>query len=207
MCMSMDRIQTKTLRTEIKAAGGTVIAYKAYNFAVVKDALGNNVEGVKLVPPYRKTEVKIGKDGTIRSNRRTEALTVAEKKYDEIEKGIHVYMDRRAAVSLAGVDGIVVEVEVTAADLVACNYDRSHAVFTKVRIKDRSAVLAQISKRIPNKSQNDAAKEKGLLDQYRSNINIYKQNIEHYENLIKTSEDRLVALAEKAVPPAVLKLV
>jgi hypothetical protein len=200
MCMAYSATETARVKKLLKdSVNGKMTAYKVYSVEgqYNKDRVQT---GYKLLAPYMYGKVTIGKDGTITSNRTSASVTAKEKK-NGVEQGIHLYLKKSAAEESHGSrsDRVILEVEVDKDDFVAAG--PYHAVFTKIRIKDKKQVLSLLEEKFPVDDFRGTEKADLVLDEIRDNdrlqrdleLNIQdaKNEIAYQQSIIKESLQEL----------------
>lgn len=196
MCLYYINSAEKKLRSKMLSNGGTIKVFRAYT---VSFSVNGNSVAAKLLSPYMSTPVEIGKDGYVRSNRRTAQKTATEVRDNNVSKGIHCYLDRGDAKNVA--DGysraIVVECEAHVDDLVAT--DGSHTVFRKLKV-DR----AQIDKAIVKLAGVGPEAVDASISVKEQNIDSYVSYIKQYVASIESARAEIKELRkQKTVAPTV----
>ena len=101
-----------------------------------------------LTSPFQKKKVSIGENGEVVSDRTSTEVADVEKVAHSIAMGIHVYAGHFSPT--CNKREIILPVEVRAVDFVGCNYDQSHAVFSRIFInKDtlQSVIATEMERR------------------------------------------------------------
>jgi len=128
MCLHFNTIRTNELKEKWKRDGvECIVAWKKY-------IVHNN----KCSSYYRTdNEIDLSRNDII-SNRKSKRLTQKERRWSEVHKGIHVYLEKLSRSLLPSVK--IVRVLCNVEDFVGCNNpcNTSEAVFTKVFLEDGS---------------------------------------------------------------------
>ena len=132
MCCRNEPKLAKKLYRRIKK--GKVKFYKIYTvYKVYKSFIT-----LSLYSPIMYTHVNINNPGIVKSNSNVKNTTKYRDKYERVERGIHVYENKKIAEqNKYNRNDKVFEVKVKAEDLLAYNYKECHAVFTKIEIPEK----------------------------------------------------------------------